>query len=410
VPNSVYHAAANTASLPAPTPADSTCVAVELFDTPAKIESLRSSWEGWTGHRDSDIDFFLELVRSSENVERPHVLALTQEGTPQTLLVGRIERVKFDLKIGYLRLPSLPVRALIFSYCGLRGDSSEASTKILVEAIMASLAGGEADVALLHQADVESPMYHLALTLPRSWCRDHTTRPDPHYFMTLADNFEEVLQKLSKQHRSQLRGIMRKFPNGFDGQVRIHCFRNPEELERGILQIEEIAKKTYQRGLGVGFKDVPGVRRRLIFAAQKGWLRAYVLYARETPCSFWVGTVSGSTFCSDYLAFDPAFSEHSPGTYLQVKAMEELCKEDVRTIDFGSGPARYKERFGDRKLMETNLYIFAPRARGLLLNGVKTFMWVIERVLRNLLERSNLLPRIKRFWRGHAVQSPPSEG
>jgi len=384
-------------------------IIVRVADTVSAVEDLRPYWANWKGHRDSDIDFFLELIRTSPGVERPYVMVSSGLGKPDAILVGRLERIKFDFKVGYLHLPSLPVRALLFSYGGFRGNQSEENTASLVKAIVGCLRRGDADIAMFHQAEANSPLYRYALDAPGMWCRDHTHVPAPHHFMTLSGDFEEVLQRLSKQHRSQLRGINRKFPAAFEGLVDIRCFRGCDELEQVIPQIEEIAKKTYQRGLSVGFKDTPVVRERLRLSARKGWLRAYVLYVKGRPCSFWIGTVNDGTFCSDYLAFDPEFSEHSPGTYLQLHVIEDLCRTGVRDIDFGAGPARYKERFGNLIRMESNLYVYAPRPKAVSLNVMRTFMTALDRNLKTLLERLKLLALIKRLWRGRAAQATTSQ-
>ena len=41
----------------------------------------------------------------------------------------------------------------------------------------------------------------------------------------------------------------------------------------------------------------------------------YLLTLNDEPSAFWIGCVYNGNFSSDYLAFDPKFSEHSPGRF-----------------------------------------------------------------------------------------------
>ena len=145
--------------------------------------------------------------------------------------------------------------------------------------------------------------------------------------------------------------------------MKVSCYREPGELDDVIPQVEEIAKKTYQRGLGVGFQDTEEIRRRLRFCAEKGWLRVYVLHLGDLPCAFWIGTLYHGCFCSDYLAFDPNFGAYSPGTFLLMKVVEEFCGAGVKEIDFGPGEGRYKEQFGNLPSNEASIFVSHPDPR-----------------------------------------------
>jgi hypothetical protein len=271
---------------------------------------------------------------------------------------------------------------------------------------MDSLNHGEADVAFLHQPCEDSLLYQRALSLPSIWCTDHLTNPEPHHAMRLPENIEQVYEGFSHGLRGQLRRKQKKVLKEFNGSVKFTCFRNADELDRVFEQAEGIAKKTYQRGLGVGFEDTKAMRGRLNLCAQMGWLRAGMLYIEDRPCSFWIGTVYDGVFVSDFLAFDPDFRDYSPGSYLLITMIEEFCKEGVKAIDFGFGPGEYKERFGNSQLRETSVYIFAPGFKGITLNALRTMTVLAENLVKKTLQRTKLLPRIKRLWRDRLSQKP----
>jgi hypothetical protein len=374
-------------------------VAVRVARTFAEIEAIREIWSGWKSHRDSNVDFCLQFVWSGEEFIRPHVIAIYRDGQPEAMLVGRLERVRITSKIGYLRLPGIPSHALLFSYGGLLGNASDENSSEIVKSIMASLREGEADVAVLDHPRVGSALYEGALRAPGFATRDRLQKPAVHYMMRLPADMKDVYPALSANHRSDLKRKAKKLAADHQGRVKVCCYREPGELDDVIPQVEEIAKKTYQRGLGVGFQDNEGMRRRLRLCAEKGWLRIYVLHLSDTPCAFWIGTLYQGSFCSDYLAFDPRFSAYSPGTFLLMQVVEEFCRAGVKEIDFGPGEGRYKEQFGNSPSMEASVWIYSPTLKGLLVNTVRTTAGLIDDTMRKILERTNVLPKVKKLWR-----------
>jgi hypothetical protein len=368
-----------------------------------EVERLRDVWTRWKGHRDSDIDFYLEFIQSHQEVLHPHVIVLYRDAQPDAILIGRLERTRLTFKIGHLLLSGFPVTCLTFVYGGLRGNSSEENCRELVGSILDSLRQGEADGAFLHHPDTSSALYRLALQMPGFGGRDHCPIPAVHHWMRLPQNIDQVFSGLSRDHRSELRRKTKKLIAAFEGRVEVKCFREPGELDGAIAQLEAIAQKTYQRVLGVGFVDTPLMRRLLHFCAEKGWLRAYILYLGDVPCSFWVGTVCDGSFCSDYLAFDPAFGDYSPGNFLLIKVIEDLCAEGLKEIDFGWGGGRYKERFGNLKSLEASVCIFSPGLKGLAFNTARTTLGRMDSLLKKTLNRTKLVPRIKKLWRNRVT-------
>jgi hypothetical protein len=373
-------------------------VEVRVARCRAEVEEIREVWSAWPSHRDSDIDFCLNVTWSRKEVIRPHVIVVYRNGQPKAMLVGRLERTRITSKIGYLRLPGIPSLALSFSYGGLLGDFSAENCDEMIQSIITALRQGEADMAVLDFLRVGSPIYERALRASGFTTRDHLPKPGMHYVMKLPANINQVYSALSANHRSDLKRKAKKFLSDHP-DAKVSCYRETAQLDDVIPQIEELARKTYQRGLGVGFQDNEEMRRRLRLCAENGWLHIYVLRLGDTPCAFWIATLYHGSFCSDYLAFDPHLSPYSPGTFLLMKVVEQLCDAGVKEIDFGFGEGRYKEQFGNCEYQEASLFVFAPKLKGVLLNAMRTSAVMADNLARNLLEHTKLLPRIKRFWR-----------
>jgi len=294
---------------------------------------------------------------------------------------------------------------MYFVYGALRGNPSRENCESMVSEILRSLSKGEADVAYLNFLRRESDLCRLATKKPGLLSRDYIRISQPHFAAVLPATVEEFYGGLSPGSRWQAKSKQKKLLKDFAGAVRTRCFRELAELDNMIEDVEQVARKSYQRGLGVGFIDCPDTRERLRLKAERGWLRAYVLYVSERPCAFWIGDINRSTFGSDYLAYDAEFGKYSPGMFLILKVIEGFCdgnRDGVTEVDFATGYAQYKAVLANREWSEVSVYIFAPSFKGISLNIVRSFIGAIDRALKRALVHTKLLQRIKKSWRDHA--------
>lgn len=369
----------------------------------SEVESLREPWVSWPGHRDSDIDFYLMIVQSYSEVVRPHVIALFRDGRPDAILIGRLEQKRLGFRVGYLNSFSVQTRCLTFVYGAIHGDASADNTELLLKAVMESLKQGEADVAALEFVPLDTPLYKLALGLPGILSRDTRPLAQGHDSLSIPGSIDDVYRRMSGERRNWLRRRIKKLETHTVGKLRIQCYRNPSELDTLFRDAEEIGKKTYQRGLGVGFCDDSRVRSRLGLGAERGWLRAYVLYLGERPCAFWIGMLYVGTFVSEYLGYDPEFRQFSPGMVLVIKVIEGFCKEVegdiVRELDFGLGHAEYKGLLCSKSWQEAVVHVFSPTPKGLMLKSMRTVTALVNGTARRLLISTKVFQRIKRVWR-----------
>jgi len=377
---------------------------VRIVRSSAEVEQIRQIWSAWPSHRDSDIDFCLEFGWTRKEVVRPHVIVIYRDGRADAMLVGWIERVRLKSQIGYLRLPGVPALVLNFSYGGFLGNASIENSEAVIQSIVGSLRDGDADMAGLDHLGSGSTLLDRAMLASGFVTRDHFVRADPHNVMLLPATVDDLYRGFSQGLRAEVRRKRKKVLADFGESVAIRCYSHESEVDEVAPLLEEVAKGTYQRGLGVGFQDTEEMRRRLRFCARKGWLRTYVLTIAGKPCAFWVGTLSNDSFLSDYNAYKPEYRNYSLGTYLLIYVVEEFCKAGVKNVDFGFGPAEYKERFGNSVLMESSVCIFSSRPKGLLLNVVRSMTCSIDSAARKLLERTNLLSKIKKLWRSRAAK------
>lgn len=367
-----------------------------------EVEALRDAWSKWPGHRDSDIDFYLMILQSYPEVLRPHVITLYRDGKPEAILIGRLEEKKFPFRLGYLTLFHPKVRCLDFVYDGLRGNASAQNAEMLVREVINSLRAGEADLAFLEFLPIDSHLFRFSLELPGLMTRDSFPPRTGHESLKLSSSIEEIYKQMSSKRRSEIRRKAKKFVAQM-GDLKTICYRDLSQFDRLFRDVEQIAKKTYLRGLGTGFQDNPLVRARLELGARKGWLRAYVLYSGDRPCAYWIGMHCGNTFHGEYVGYDPEFRLLSPGIFLMMSVIETFCKntgaDRVREIDFGLGSAEYKAALCNSSWLESAVFIFAPRLKGIRLKLIRTFTCLADEFVRKIMARANLLPQVKRLWR-----------
>jgi hypothetical protein len=385
---------------------------VKVLRAIPELEEIREVWESWPGNRDSEIETYLTFVRSSPETERPHVLVVYRQGRPDAILVGRIDQGKIRCRLGYFGM-GFRARIMCFVYGALRGNPSSQNCELLVNEILQSLSLGEADAAYLNFLKRESDLCRLATHRPGLLCRDYIRVAQQHFGAALPATVGAFYGGLSYLTRQKAKQKQRKLLKDYGGDVRIRCFRDAAELESLFRDVEQVAKKSYQRGLGVGFIDSPKMREQFRLKAEKGWLRAYILYIADRPGAFWVGDVNGTTFGSDYTGYDPEFEKYSPGMYLIVKILEGFCdgnREGVTEVDFSPGAAQWKEVLSNRVWQEDSVYIFAPSIKGISLNLVRSFVVGMDQAIKKALAHTRLLRRIKKRWRTHMTPKEATPG
>ena len=386
-----------------------TNITTRVIRSVAEIEQIRGTWESWQVHPNTDIDFFLANLKTEAPHPRPYVVMSYRGSKPESMLVGRILDRRMDIKVGYANFFRPRVRTLSFSYAGHLGTDSAEGSAALVSQIVSSLSDKEADLATLKGVKPESPLLGAALHLPGVLSRDRFPGVRVHRSLVLPGTFEEFQLSLSGDERREQRRCAKRLVQECSGDLKIERLSEPADVDRLFRDVEEVAKKTYQRGLGVGFADTPNLRQLFLLDAERGRLYAYVLYLAGKPCAFWIGTLYGCKFHSGYMGYDPAFRRYSLGTYLLIRVIEAFYGKEqahrVSEIDFGLGDAQYKEMLGNRSWQEANIYVFAPTLKGVGLNAYRSPAILLDRCVRKALERTQLLQRVKRTWRRRAAKA-----
>jgi hypothetical protein len=373
---------------------------VEVAQSVSEVLALRSEWEPLPVDPNGDLDFYLTVIRSHREIVRPHVVVVRKGQAAKSIVLGRIEEKPLTIPLGYKKVATRPVRFLMLIHGGVLGEDSEENALQIVASIQSTLRSGEADIAWFYGLDPNSALYRTARASGSLLTRDFFPTKLRRWRGHLPSSYEELTRQLSPNTRHNLKRYSKKLEQAFPGQIEVRSFRSFSDLETVLADTEEIASKTYHRGLGVGFINNGETRDLAALAAKQGWLRAHILYIAGRPAAFWNGFLYRRTFYTWTTGFAPEIADYRPGTFLLQKMFQQLCAEKAADeVDFGFGDAQYKRDWCDHEEVQAAFLLFAPRMKSIALNCFRSPLIGASSLARNLLQRTGALQSLKKRWR-----------
>ena len=383
---------------------------IRTLESAHEILCARALWDSWPGSRDSEVDFFLYITSARSEVLRPYVVLALEDTTPEAMLIGRIEQRSVPIRFGYFDLSSPRIRTLTFVDGCLRGKTDDGTVNLLVGHALHSLRVGDIDVAVFEHVRLDSALYRsvnsLTGRLERGIPRQQMTRRS----LRLPNSSEELYKVLSPGHRQNYRRKGRKLLKDFSGDVQVKSYETVSELDVAFSDVETIGRNTYQRTLGVSLRDNPEMRGAAELFASKGWLRLFILYVQGKPIAYWKATAYAGTLWGEYVGYDPEYGPYSPGMYLSLKVLSDICDgtrdTDITNVDFGSGDAEYKLLLSNQSCVEEDIWLYGRTVPAVGIKAYSAPILVADRFAKGILQKSRLLQKAKRLWRDrHAARA-----
>jgi CelD/BcsL family acetyltransferase involved in cellulose biosynthesis len=374
---------------------------VRVARTVDDVLALRPAWTELQNDRvTADLDYFLCVTATEPEAIRPHVLVAERDGRPEAILLARLLTIRMSCRLGYKRVYAPQMRALGVVLGGTLGEIGEEHAAALVDELRAALRRDEADVISMRHLPLESELHRAATGRPPFFLRQRTDLPNRYWETTLPGSFEEFNRSLSKRTREGFKRYANKFVREYGDRIEIREFRRPEEIDDLVRDVEAVASRSWQRGLGVGFVDDDATRARTLLALERGWLRAWVLYVDERPVAFWMGDAYRGRFRSMIPGYDPDWAVHRVGNFILMHMIEQLCEDpDVQILDFGFGDVEYKERLAERNWSAGDVFVFAPTFKGVRVNLVRSTLVTLNATAMRLARSLGIAGRVKRSWR-----------
>ena len=361
----------------------------------AELDELAGEWRRLGSTPASDLELYRATAESVPGFLRPHLVLVRRDDRAVAVLAARLERMRLPLKLGYRRLWQPHARCLTVERGAAAGDLSETNSAALLGSLLDSLRRGEADVALLHQLPMSSPLLALARRMPPRFCRDGCPTTNVRWVLRLPERADDPLA-ISGHTRGLARYYTKRLARKYGDKLRFEVYRDVADFERMIADVETIAARTYQRALGVGFVADSTSRCRFRRQMERGTLRCFVLYCDDRPSAFWIGYRHGDVYYAESTGYDPDFAPDHVGKVLLARKIDSLRAEgDIGSVDFGFGDADYKHHWANERLDEQTIAIFAPSASGLFLNAMRTVTGRADVWSRRVARRLGVYDRLR---------------
>jgi hypothetical protein len=373
---------------------------VKTIKTDSGLQDISPFWKGAQWHPNADYDFFRMIVNVRKNVCSPYIITVFRDENPVAIWAGRLEKCQYPIRVGYATICRIPIKQIVFIEGGIMGEQTKEICYHLFDNIKNCLSENDCQLAIIGQVNNQSDIYNESLTILRTPDKTSNKRWQMKFPLT----WDLFLQSRSKKHRYWLNRIHRVLDREFPGQWEIQSYYLIDHVDKFINLAETVAKKTYQRGLEVGFRANIETSKRLHLDAENGRLRGYVLLIKGQARAFWYCQVYRQVLYSASTGYDPEYRKYELGTILLMKIFKDHCGTEIAAIDFGQGDADYKRRFGSQFAEESSFFVFSTSFLGTYIRFLNKLAFFINRVAMSILYRFNAVQRIKSFWRGRLLK------
>ncbi len=233
-------------------------------------------------------------------------------------------------------------------------------------------------------------------------------REYPRHLVDLTVGYEPYLASFSAKTRATFRRKLRKFQELSGGEIAWREFRTPGEIDAFFPLAREVSAKSYQeRLMDAGLPDTEAFRVQARERAAAGAVRAYILFLAGKPVSYLYMPVERGAAIYAYLGYDPRAAEHSPGTVLQLLAMERLFADPTVTLlDFTDGAGAHKALFATHKELCVDLLILKRGSPADCLSRARRAFSAAETGLAALLDRLGIRKALKALLRRLSQRTP----
>jgi hypothetical protein len=229
------------------------------------------------------------------------------------------------------------------------GEQDPQGLKAFVNKVAEFIASGAGDCVLFEDLEVDSPLWTLLSEEGRradsKVALFYPGQPQPHWWIRFPEKREEYWNHFSKKTRYNIRRSAKKLEHT------LLCYRDPQDVPALLEKAHHVSTKSWQakrRGLRV--RNSRGERNFWSGIAACGGLRSYVLEQNGRPLAFVIGLQWGGCYTYEEIAYDRTYAEHSPGTVLLFRLLEDLIARDPpHLLDFGFGDGEYKHVFGNHQ-------------------------------------------------------------
>ena len=179
------------------------------------------------GRVDADLDFYLCVINSRPQIERPHAILVEHDGRATAALAAWIENVPLASRFGYATVFAPTVRSLTATLGGVVSPMDESTATRLVDAALEVFATRDADVIRLPGLPTASPVARALEKRVGRFRRDLLVDRRTHHKLTLPKTFDEFLASRSKSTRKHIRLCRNRFERTFGADAALRLLSGP---------------------------------------------------------------------------------------------------------------------------------------------------------------------------------------
>ena len=222
------------------------------------------------------------------------------------------------------------------------------------------------------------------------------------HYIDMGLGHDGYMAQFSSKTRATLKRKMRKLADSGGGTLDIRSYHQPDQLDAFFDAALPLSDQTYQaRLLDAGLPGHAGFRAEADALARADNLHAYILFLEGRPIAYLYLPVVNDVLIYAYLGYDQAVAGLSPGTVLQMHALEELFAERrFRYFDFTEGDGAHKALFGTHQVQCATVFLLKPTmANRALLAGHQAFNAMVEGA-GTWAERAGVKAKLRKLLRG----------
>jgi hypothetical protein len=365
-----------------------------------QVAALRADWVAFHSRYgihepDALLDSFIATIVGLGEGVVPYVAVLRDRDQIRGIIAGRTAVRSTACRLGYLKLSTARLRCLDVVHGGILTDRSSEARDAIWRHLQRILRSGEFDQVVVHHLAENSDLF-------ADLCKGTIVREDllPHRRMKLIPGaFEESIQVYSSKHRRNLRRDDRLLVEHFNNDVEVVLLSRENQLDEVFKVTREIARKTYQQGLGVALEDNSQWRATLTAEAKSGRMRCFVLRCAGKPIAFQLGVRWGAVYRMYFMSYLAEFRKLSPGAVLHVRVMRAMCEEGAAAVDYGFGDAEFKRSFSTESWNEASFRGYGNTWRGWTAKVMIGGFARASRIANGALRHIGLTEALKKMWR-----------
>ncbi len=232
--------------------------------------------------------------------------------------------------------------------------------------------------------------------------------PVMHPFIDMPISFNGYLEQLGERPRQQLAHSQRQLLLDFAEDIDIMRYETEEDVNAFHDHVVTISRKARQGCLpGHRLCDQPMLRKKLRFAATKGWLCSYIMFCSGRPAAFMLGHRYRDCFYRSDVGFDPDYSQRSVGQVLQLEVLEDLLSQEhsPSVFDLSAGYNDDNMRFGNREQARINVLLLPRTLKHAVLAGAYKRLDGLANIAVNTADRMGVKQALKCTFRKIAMSS-----